>query len=108
MPLFLPSDPDLFPTGELKKVEKAPEPKLEPKDDWKEVKPGIFQNGLGQKRTGDMRTKIEESPSNFTKITINIEGDTTTRDMTPYSKAHWDAWLTGWLNTYPGITWQFS
>jgi hypothetical protein len=54
MPLFLPSDADAFPTGELKKVEKAPESKPDPRETWVEIKPGIFQNGLGQKKTGDM------------------------------------------------------
>lgn len=58
--LFLPSDPDPFPTEPLKRIEPEQKPKLDPKDTWTEVKPGIFQNGLGQKKTRDMKWLDQE------------------------------------------------
>jgi len=104
MPLFLPSDPDLFPTGELKKVEKAPEPKPEPKDTWKEIKPGIFQNGLGQKRTGDMRTKLEQ----YTKVTVaGYQEGPKTRDIAPYTQTFWETHLKSCLKRWPKLIWHF-
>lgn len=71
MPLFLPSDPDKFPTEELKKVTKTLPTKPDPRETWTETSPGIFQNGLGQKKTGDMKPKWDEStqPAVYAKPT---------------------------------------
>lgn len=97
MPLFLPSDADPFPTGELKKIVPAPAPAPDPKETWTEVKPGIYQNGLGQKKTGDMKPKWDESmqpavyagPLPMIKI-YWVDGVISEVEMGEYSAKEWN------------------
>lgn len=103
MPLFLPSDPDKFPTEELKKVVKPSPPKPHPKDTWTQTKPGVWENGLGQKKS-DGLTKVEIVPS---QITISYSGLTKTRPIAPITIEKWNVWLEGFKGRYPDIVWHF-
>ena len=95
MPLFLPSDADSIPTEPLKRVEKAPEAKPNPSETWVKVKPGIYQNGLGQKKTEDFKPAEESLPPAVTVIAKKlkiffIEGESVAFDL--YDFATEKAW----------------
>lgn len=108
--LFLPSDPDAFPTGPLRKIEPEKPVPPSPKDTWKEVKPGIFQNGLGEMKTGDMRPG-DMKPASYTTITIWNDKqypDGITRPIAPYSQTYWVEWLKPYKKNDPSLRYSFS
>jgi len=103
--LFLPSDADPFPTGKLKKVEKPIPAKPQPGETWKEKRPGIWENDLGQLKTGDMRPKLEESRANPAEVRITwAYGTVSTCDLAPHTPKQWS----NALRTIPSVkSWEF-